>query len=56
MVCFLIKFLISFKVAFNQAFLTSDGNLVTYEKFLGSGVKCDTYDPDYPKVGNVLFS
>ena len=27
-------------------------NLVTYAKFLGSGMKCDTSNPDYPKVGN----
>ena len=51
----LIKFFISFKVSFNQAFLTSSGNLVTSEKFLGSGIKCDTYEPDYPKVGYALF-
>ena len=25
------------------------------EKFLGSGMKCDTFDPDFPKVGNELF-
>ena len=35
----LIKFLISSKVAFSPAFLTSDGNLVTSKKILGSGLK-----------------
>ena len=45
--------LIDFKVAFNQAFLESAGNLVNYEKFMGPGMKCDTSDPYYPKVGNV---
>ena len=44
--------LIYVKVAFNQAFLTSAGNLATSAKLLDSGMKCDTSDPDYPKVGN----
>ena len=35
-----------FKVYLNQAFLTSAGNLVTYVKFLGSGMKFDTSEPD----------
>ena len=48
----MIGFVIYFNVAFNQAFLKSAGNLVTSEKFLGSGIKCDTSGPDYPKVGN----
>ena len=52
----LIKFLISIKVAFNQAFLTSAGNMVTSKKFLGSGMKCDTYEPGYPKEGNEYFN
>ena len=46
---------ISFKVAFKQVFLTSAGNMVTSEKVLGTVMKCDTSDPDYPKVGNVLI-
>ena len=50
----LIKFLISFKATFNQYFLTYSGNLVTSEKFLGYGIKCDTSEPDYPNVGNDL--
>ena len=52
----LIKIPISFKVVFDQAFLTSSGDLVDSETFLGSGMKCDTYDPDSPKVGNELFN
>ena len=28
----------------------------TSEKSLGSGMKSETYEPDYPKVGNELFS
>ena len=48
--------MISFKVAFYQAFLVSASNLVAYKKFLGSGMKCDTSEPDYPKVGNSFFS
>ena len=34
----------------------SAGNIVTFAKFLGSGIKCDTSEPDYPKVGNVSFT
>ena len=52
----LIKFLISFKVALNQAFFTSAGNLETSEKFMGSGMKCDTSDTYYPKLGNEFFN
>ena len=47
---------ISFKVTFNQAFLKSSGNLVTFAKLLDSGMKCDTSEPGYPKLGNGLFS
>ena len=47
-----IRFLISFKATFNQAFFTSYGILLTFAKFLGSRMNCDTSDPDYPKVGN----
>ena len=52
----LIKFLISFKVDFNQAFFTSAGNLVTSEKFLGYGIKCDTSEPDSTKLYNAFFN
>ena len=55
-VLLLIQFLISFKVAFNQSFLTSAGNLVTSEKFLGSEMKCDTSENDYTKLSYALFS
>ena len=55
-VLLLVKFLISFKVYFNQAFLKYADNLVTSENFLGSGMKCDTSDPDSPKVGNSFFN
>ena len=48
--------LIDFKVAFNQSFLESSGNLVNYAKFMGPGMKCDTSDPDSPKLGNSFFS
>ena len=52
----LIIFLICFKAAFNQACLASAGYLTTSEKFIGSGAKCDTSDPDSTKVGNELFN
>ena len=51
-VWFMITILISFKVASTKAFLTSAGNLVTSEKVLGSGMECDTSEPDSPKIGN----
>ena len=44
----LIIFLISFKVAFNQLFLMSVGNMMTSLECLGSGMKCDTSEPDSP--------
>ena len=52
----MIIFLISLKVAFNQAFLEPADNIVTYEKFLGYGVKCDTSEPNSKKLGNEVFS
>ena len=55
-VLLLIKMLIYFKFAFNQAFLTYADNLLTSTKLLGSGMKCDTSEPDYTKVRNELFS
>ena len=39
-----------------KPFLTSTGNMVTSEKFLGYGIKRDTFDPDSSKVGNELFN
>ena len=48
--------MIYFEVSFNQAFLTSAGNMATSEKLFGSGMKCDTSEPDSPKVGNELFN
>ena len=48
--------MIYFEVSFNQAFLTSAGNLVTSAKFLDSGMKCDTSEPDSPKTGNEFFN
>ena len=53
---FFIIILISLKVAFIQAFLTSAGNMVASEKFLGYGIKWDTSDPASPKVGTELFN
>ena len=47
---------ISLKVDFDQYFLPLVGNLVTFDKFLGSGMKCDTSEPDSDKVYNELFS
>ena len=43
-------------VEFIQASLTSVGNLVNSEKFLVSDMKCDTSEPDSPKVDNELFN
>ena len=36
--------------------MTYVGNQVTSVKFLGSGMKYDTSDPDYLKVGDALFN
>ena len=49
-------FLYISKYFFNQDFLISAGNLMTYENVLGSGMKCDTSEPDYNKVVNAFFS
>ena len=46
----------TFKIFFNQASFKYAGNLVTSEKFLGSGIKCDTYEPDSHKEVNALFN
>ena len=48
---FLVRFLISFCVAFSQVLFMSSENMVTSEKFLGSGMKWETSEPDLPKVG-----
>ena len=45
-----------FQSFLNQAFLTYSDNLVTSEKLLGSRMKCDTSEPDYPNTGNELFN
>ena len=54
-VLLLIRFLIDFKVDFSQAFFTSAGNIATSSKFMGSDMKLDTFDPDYPKPDNDFF-
>ena len=50
----LIRFLISFRVAFSQCFFLLSDNFVTSEKFLGSGMKWETSDPDSPRGGNLV--
>ena len=52
----LIILLISLKVALIEDFLTSTGNLATYEKLLGSGMKWSTSEHDSPKEGNERFN
>ena len=42
----LIRFFISLRVAFSQGFLIFSDNFVNSEKFLGSGMKWETYEPD----------
>ena len=34
---------------------TYAGNLVTFTKFLSSGMKCETSEPDSPKIGHIYF-
>ena len=48
----LIIFFISSRVAFSQSFLIFSDNFVTSAKFLGSGIKWETSEPDYPKGVN----
>ena len=48
----LIIFLISSRVTFNQILFMLSDNFVTSAKFIGSGMKWETYEPDSPKVGN----
>ena len=52
----MIKMLIYLKVDFNQSFFTYTVNLATSSKFLGSGIKHGTSEPDSTKVGNELFN
>ena len=47
--------LIYFKITFSLSFFTSSGNLVTSYKFLGSGMKWYTSDPNSPGELNELF-
>ena len=49
----LMRFFISLRVAFSQGFLIFSDNFVTSEKFLGSGMKWETYEPDSPKLVNI---
>ena len=49
-VLLLIIFFISLRVAFIQGFLIFSDNCFTSEKFLGSGMKWETSEPDSPKL------
>ena len=40
------------RVAFSQGFLNFSDNFVTSAKFLGSGIKWETSEPDATKVAN----
>ena len=48
--------MIYINVSVDQAFLKSAGNLVNSGKLLDSGIKCDTFETESTKEGNVLFS
>ena len=48
----LMIFLISLRVAFNQGFLIFFDNFFISAKFLGSSMKWETSEPDYPKLVN----
>ena len=48
--------MIYFKVAFNKYFLESAGNLVTSEKLLGYGMKCDISETNSTKAVNKWFN
>ena len=48
----LIIFFIPLRVAFNQGFLIFSNSFVTSVKFLGSGMKWETSEPDSPKAVN----
>ena len=45
----LIRFLISFWVTFSQGYFILFDNFVTSAKFIGSRMKWETSEPDYPK-------
>ena len=51
-VLLLIILFISLRFAFSQGFLIFSDNFFTSAKFLGSGMKWDTSEPDSPKVAN----
>ena len=48
----LMIFFISLRFAFSQGFLIFYDNFVTSAKFLGSGMKWETFEPDSPKLVN----
>ena len=45
-----------FQSCFWPILFTSTCNLVTYAELPGSGMKCDTYEPDSSKLCNEFFS
>ena len=48
----LIRFFIFLRVSFSQGFFMFSDNLVTSEKFLGSGMKLENSEPESPKGVN----
>ena len=48
----LMRFFISLRVAFSQGCLIFSDNFVTSAKFLGSGMKWETSEPDSTKLVN----
>ena len=44
-------FLVSLRSAFSQGFFISYDKFLTSEKFLRSGMKWETFEPDSPKGG-----
>ena len=51
-----MNYFLSFKVAFSQAFFTSTGHVDTSTKFLCSGIKWDTSEPESPNVVKEFFN
>ena len=47
-----MRFFISLGIAFNQGFLIFFDNFFTSAKFLGSGMKWESSEPDSPKLVN----
>ena len=47
---------LGFNMALKQAFLKSDGNLVTSANLLGSGGKCDASGTDSSQAGNEFIN